>query len=204
MKKSFLFIKLGECLAALYFLIETKKKITNYIYSGYYKALLGVSDKSFYIEAPCRVILGYKYIKIGKNFFCRSGLRMEVMRVLPDIEPKLFIGNNVQFNDNIHIGCVNSIIISNGVLVASNVYITDHFHGTISAEELDIEPKSRKIHSKGKVYIGENVWIGENVTILPDVKIGRNVIVGANSVVTHSFPDSCIIAGVPAKIIKQY
>lgn len=50
--------------------------------------------------------------------------------------------------------------------------------------------------------IGDNVVIGAGAKILGDIEIGNNVIIGANAVVTKSFPDNVVIAGVPAKIIK--
>lgn len=57
-------------------------------------------------------------------------------------------------------------------------------------------------HEKSEpISIGDNVWIGANCVILPAVRIGNNVIVGGGSVVTKSFPDNCIIAGNPAKVI---
>jgi len=52
------------------------------------------------------------------------------------------------------------------------------------------------------VTIGDNCYLGLGVRIFGSVKIGNNVIVGANSVVTKDIPDNCIVAGVPAKIIK--
>lgn len=48
-----------------------------------------------------------------------------------------------------------------------------------------------------------NVWIGDNVCIMPGVTIGDNVIIDANAVVTRNFPANTVIAGVPAKIIKE-
>jgi len=51
--------------------------------------------------------------------------------------------------------------------------------------------------------IGNNVVIGAGAKIIGDVTIGDNVVIGANAVVTKSFPDNCVIAGVPAKIIKE-
>lgn len=50
--------------------------------------------------------------------------------------------------------------------------------------------------------IGNNVTLGANVTIIGDVRIGNNVSVGAGAVVVSDVPDNCVVAGVPAKIIK--
>lgn len=53
------------------------------------------------------------------------------------------------------------------------------------------------------IVIGRNCWIGGNVTILPGVVLGDNVTVGANAVVTKSFPSNVVIAGIPARIIRD-
>jgi acetyltransferase-like isoleucine patch superfamily enzyme len=47
------------------------------------------------------------------------------------------------------------------------------------------------------------VWLGNNVCVLPNVTIGDGAVVGANSVVTHDIPPYAIVAGIPAKIVKQ-
>lgn len=59
--------------------------------------------------------------------------------------------------------------------------------------------------SRGEKYItiGDNVWIGSKVTICPNVHIGNGAIIAANSVVTHDVPAFSMVAGVPAKIVKQ-
>lgn len=51
--------------------------------------------------------------------------------------------------------------------------------------------------------IGNNVTCGANVTVIGNIVIGDNVIIGAGSVVVKSIPDNCVVAGVPAKIIKH-
>lgn len=51
--------------------------------------------------------------------------------------------------------------------------------------------------------IGNHVDIGSNSIIIGDIEIGNDCIIGAGSVVTQSFPDKCVIAGNPAKIIKR-
>ncbi len=53
------------------------------------------------------------------------------------------------------------------------------------------------------MIIGNHVWIGENALILKGVKIGDNSIVGAGSVVTKDVPNNSIVAGNPARIIKN-
>ncbi len=51
--------------------------------------------------------------------------------------------------------------------------------------------------------IGDNVTIYPGAKIIGDIKIGNNCIIGAGAVVVSDIPDSCIVAGVPAKIIKK-
>lgn len=61
----------------------------------------------------------------------------------------------------------------------------------------------RNLSDKNVPIIGNNVYIGPGSVVFGEITIGDNVIIGANSVVNKSFPDNCIIAGVPARVIKQ-
>ena len=54
-----------------------------------------------------------------------------------------------------------------------------------------------------KIIIGRNCWIGANVIILPGVQLNDGVIVGAGSVVTKSFGKNLVIAGNPARALRQ-
>lgn len=51
-------------------------------------------------------------------------------------------------------------------------------------------------------YIGSHVNIGWGAVINPGIKVGDHVVVGANSVVTKDIPSGCVVAGVPARIIR--
>lgn len=53
------------------------------------------------------------------------------------------------------------------------------------------------------IKVGNNAWFGGNVTILPGVTLGDNVVVAAGAVVTKSFGDNVVLAGNPAKVIKE-
>lgn len=149
-------------------------------------------------------IINPKYITIGKNFVSLYNLRLEAYDSFrgESFNPEIIIGDNVIFNSDVHIGAINKIIIGNNVLMASRIYISDHTHGNVSAEDLKNTPAMRPLHSKGPVIIEDNVWIGEGVCILPGVTIGENCIVGANSIVNKSFPKNSVIAGIPARLIK--
>lgn len=56
----------------------------------------------------------------------------------------------------------------------------------------------------GGSIIGDNCYIAPGVKIIKPVHIGNNVMIGANAVVTKDIPDNCIVAGIPAKIIKRF
>lgn len=150
------------------------------------------------------IIYKPQYISIGKKFSALYNLRIEAWDQYEGqvFTPEIVIGDNVCMNTDIHIGCINKVVIGNNVLMASRIYISDHSHGEINFEALRIPPVSRPLVSRGPVIIEDNVWIGEGVCILPAVTIGRNAIVGANSVVTKDVPVNAVVAGVPAQILK--
>lgn len=146
-----------------------------------------------------------KNIHLGKNLTVGFGCRIEAFPVDSD-KICISFGKNVQLNDYVHIGAVDSIKIGDNVLMASKIYISDHNHGSYDDLQSDHPlsiPIDRIARSK-PVVIGNNVWIGESVCILPGVTIGQGSIIGALSVVTKSIPPYSIAAGSPAKVVKVY
>ena len=57
--------------------------------------------------------------------------------------------------------------------------------------------------STAAVHIGDDVWIGANAVVLPGVTIGNHSVVAAGAIVTKDVPQGSLVAGVPAKILKQ-
>lgn len=151
-------------------------------------------------------IRGKKYIDIGSDFTTGYNCRLDAFN-FNKLNTKLIkIGNNVEINDNVHIGAVENITIGDNVLIASKVFITDHNHGNYSGINIDSPlsiPKERPIHSK-PVIIEDNVWIGEFVSILPGVIVGKGSIIGTMSVVNKSIPPYSIAVGSPARVIKIF
>jgi acetyltransferase-like isoleucine patch superfamily enzyme len=92
------------------------------------------------------------------------------------------------------------IIIANNVLIGTNVVITVNNHN-YSNPDL---PIMKQGGSSSSIVIKEGAWIGANATILHNTGIiGRNSVVAAGAVVTKEVPDYCVVAGIPAKIIKK-
>lgn len=95
----------------------------------------------------------------------------------------------------------DSIKIGSYTRVGANCKIIDNdFHPV----ELEYRHKAlnEEYARRAPIVIGNDCFIGMNSIILKGTTLGNNVIVGAGSVVHGTFPDNCIIAGNPAKIIK--
>lgn len=174
----------------------------NQVYS-LYKSNEFKSVSRCYFQYPL-YLHGAKNITIGDNFNSSLRFRLEAFdeHLGCKFKPKITIGNNVSINSDCHIGAINEIEIGDGVLIASKVFITDHYHGEISSEAIKTPPSERKLFCKGQVKIERNVWIGEGVAILPNVTIGENSIIGANSVITKDIPKNSVVGGNPARIIR--
>lgn len=97
-------------------------------------------------------------------------------------------------NSNAQIVCAERITIGDGVAIADGVLIRDTDDHDLLAEGYErTQP----------VTIGDHVWIGQRATILKGVTIGDNAIVAAGAVVTRDVPANTVVAGVPARVIRE-
>ncbi len=97
-------------------------------------------------------------------------------------------------NNNVQITCEKRIRIGKGCAIARDVIIRDNdAHSIID----------KAYESVKEVNIGDNVWIGARAMILKGVILGDGAIVAAGSVVLKDVPSKCVVAGNPAKIIKE-
>ncbi len=111
----------------------------------------------------------------------------------------LRIGNRVYLNANCKIFCKKEIVIGDDALFGWNCTLNDGDGHSI------YDKNSNKLINNNKmVYIGKHVWVGADSTLLKGSYIPNNSIIGYGSIVTKKFnQEDCIIAGYPAKIIKE-
>ena len=152
--------------------------------------------------------------KKGKGALVRRNTRMDVLPFNPfslgansTIEDFTVVNNGmgaVIIGDGVRIGLSNVLIgpveIGNNIILAQHVVISGLNHGYENIST----PIRFQPCSTNKVIIEDDSWIGANAVITAGVTIGKHAIVAAGSVVTKDVPPYCIVAGNPAKVIKQY
>jgi acetyltransferase-like isoleucine patch superfamily enzyme len=131
---------------------------------------------------------GAKLIVNG-SFSIFSGSRVGISK-----DASVILGSSY-INHNFMLICYEKITIGNNVAISNNVVIRDSDAHKIVSNESHKMTKA--------IEIGDHVWIGTNATILKGVKIGNGAIIGANSLVNKDVPENVLVAGVPARIIKE-
>jgi acetyltransferase-like isoleucine patch superfamily enzyme len=146
--------------------------------------------------AKCNLQIGSESVVLGFLCFERAGATIS-------------IGDNTFINDS-HIITASNVFIGNNVLISWGVTIVDHnSHSLLYSERLGdfLDWKQGKKDWSNvickPVSVGDKAWIGFNSIILKGVNIGEGAIVGAGSVVTKDVPAWTIVAGNPAKIIRE-
>lgn len=174
-------------------------KLLNYIYWKPRLGSLGLGSRfkgHITIQNPKCVHIG-KQVTIEKYVYFLPCTNYAGIKY----EPQISIGDGTCIGIRNSFAAIDSITVGNNVLFAGYVHITDHSHGY---EDIDKPIKSQKLISKGPVVIEDDCWLGFESEILSGVHIGKHAIIAARAVVTKDVPPYSIVAGNPAKIVKQY
>jgi len=89
------------------------------------------------------------------------------------------------------------------ITLGDNVLIGPHVQLLTPTHSLDPERRRAGWEGGEPITVGDNVWIGGGAIICPGVSIGANSIVGAGAIVTKDVPANVVVAGNPARVIKQ-
>lgn len=111
---------------------------------------------------------------------------------------EISFGDNVAINNGFSAVVFSKITIQKNVLIGFNCSIIDN-----DGHNLGIHERNSGKPNFADVFIDENVFLGNNVTVLKGVTIGKNSVIGNSSVVTKDIPENVIVAGNPARIIRN-
>ena len=121
------------------------------------------------------------------------------------IEPPFYCvyGQNIYIGEHVYLNVSCTILDCNEVRIGHHVMIGPSVQIYTAAHDLRAEARIRGWEVAKPITIEDNVWIGGGAILLPGVRIGRNAVVGAGAVVSHNVPTNTIVAGNPARVMRE-
>lgn len=138
-------------------------------------------------------------VSLGKNVNLGDFSILKCTGTFAEIGGGIVIGSNVGIGAFSYIGAAAGVEIGHDCIMGTSVgfYAENHNYGDVS-----VLIRQQGTSRKG-IKIGADCWVGSNAVFLDGCDVGRGCVVGAGSVVTKSFPEFSIIAGVPARVIGR-
>ena len=139
-----------------------------------------------------------KGMEIIKGWFGSTGENLYInTRLMVDYGVNIHLGENFYSNWNLTMLDVCPITIGDNAMIGPNCQFLTPLH------PLDPEERNSGLEFGKPITIGKNFWAGGGVIVLPGVTLGDNVVAGAGAVITKSFGDNVVLAGNPARVIKE-
>ena len=151
-----------------------------------FRRLAGVGKRPVVLGSP---IVDATDLVAGDDFKVWSGHRQTLISGWGRIR----IGDRVFVNNGTVIISVEAITIGDDVAFANEVMVLDS----------DSHGVEGRPHKQAPVVIGDGCWLGVRSMVLPGVTLGKRVLVAAGAVVTRDVPDDCLVAGNPARVVRQ-
>jgi maltose O-acetyltransferase len=121
------------------------------------------------------------------------------------IEPPFYCvyGPNIHIGDHVFLNVLCTILDCNEVRIGNHVMIGPLVQLYTAAHDLQAEARNQGYEVAKPIVIEDNVWLGGGAIVLPGVTIGRNAVVGAGAVVTRDVRPNAVVAGNPARVIRE-
>lgn len=133
-----------------------------------------------------RIIAKRLFKRCGKNFIAEEGVRF-------NFGQNIELGDNVFFNRGCFLDSKGGIVMGNSVALAEGVEIYTHSHSQSNHVQRSYAP----------VVLKDFACVYSQSTILPGVTLGEQAIVAAKSLVSKDVPPNMMVAGVPAKVMRE-
>jgi len=166
-------------------------KLFGYL-NGLLYALFLEDFKSLRVHGRLRLIRRHGRIRIGRRTTVWPGVKLTALG-RADAPAELTIGDCCSIGDRTQIHCCERVNIGDYVLISWDCNILENNFHTTTDGGIRSAP----------VSIGDNVWIGCRTIILSGVAIGEGSVVAAGSVVTRDVPPGTLVAGNPARVIRE-
>jgi len=183
------------------FLLSCSNRLRTRFFTFLISNLFSECKSGSRISPPFR-FANLQQVKIGRDVVINRDCWIGVVSDANDEESiKLTIGNGSAIGMGSTISAASSITIEDDVLLARNVYISDHGH---AFEDINRPIKAQGVTQPSPVRISRHTWLGQNVVVLPGVTIGEHCVIGANAVVRDSIPGFSVAVGAPARVVKRF
>lgn len=172
---------------------------------AYYEPLLKTRcervGRNFRVIGGLPVLMGNPVRLLVGNDVTLCGV-MTIVGSKPIVSPVVEIGHDSYIGYQVTIVTGRAIHIGDHVLIANRVFIAGDDSHPIDpmARMRNASPPLEEIKS---VWIEDGAWIGEGATVLKGVRVGQGAVVAAQAVVTKDVPAFTVVAGNPAKVVKQ-
>ena len=190
-----------------------------FLRSKLYPLILGRSGRG--VIFGTNIVLRHpKKISIGDNVIIDDNVMIDAKGLDNKgiiLENEVFVGRNsilsckggnivlrarVNIGFNCEVYSSSTVEIGADTLLAAYTYIVGGGSYKLDRKDIPIS-KQPDFVGKGGIFIEEGGWIGAHCVILDGVRIGNGSVIAAGSVVNKEVPSMSIVAGVPAKIIKE-
>jgi acetyltransferase-like isoleucine patch superfamily enzyme len=149
-----------------------------------------------YLPTPIGDVLRYLVLKPFSSGLRSLRIKEGVFIVYPE---SLTIGRSTGINEYCHIDAYGGVTIGDNVMVGH--------HTTIQTTDHQIDDLTKPMRDAGmlvgEIVIEDDVYIGAKVFIAKGVRVGQGAVLGAGAIVTRDVPPYAVVAGNPARIVRD-